>query len=200
MSKRKAIQKEYKRKARLLKKHKLIDYDLRKELSPAQMAAITKKWAGKKDHDGEGHHGGFGYLIENKKDKYIHRHVSKKRARQLKELGYPVHGQRVYIDKEGFDNIHIRGDQIIKQNDEKRIKDFLLGGADILKELEKRLNKNLKPNETVTVRIGNNSPFRTALPSYESLLNYVSNWQPKADFNRRDELIGLMSLVEFIEK
>lgn len=199
MSTRKAI-KEYKRKARLLKKHNLIDFDLRHNLTAAQKAVISKKWNGRKNHDGEGHHGGFGYLIENKKNRYTHRHVSKKRAKQLKALGYPVHGQRVYIDKEGYKKISIKGNQIIKENDEKKIKDFLLTGADVLKEIEKRLSKKLKPHETVTVRIGDNAAFRTKLVSYESLLNYVSNWKPRKDFNRRDELIGLMSIVEFKPK
>jgi len=195
MSNKKAIEKEYRKRAKLLKKHKLINYDLRHNLTPAQKAAITKKWIGKRDQDKEGHHGGFGHLITNKK--VIHRHVSKKRARELKALGYPVHGQRVYIDSEGFPNVHIKGNTIVKSNDEKEIRDYLLGPQDIFKTLQRKLKEKIPNNEAVTVRIGNNSPFRTTLDSYESLLNYVSNWQPKSDFSKRDDLIDLMSLVKF---
>lgn len=186
---------DYKNRARLLKKNKLIDYDLRRKLTPQQKAAITKQWGGKTTADEQSHHNGFGHLIQN--EQVTRRVVSQKRANQLKELGYPVHGRSVFIDKEGYDSVHIKGNTIIKRNEEKEEKDYLISHENILKHLKRLVKRKLKPNETVTVRIGDYSPFRTVLHSYESLLNYVSNWQPRKDFAARDDLIAQMSIVRF---
>lgn len=196
MSRRKSIQKEYKRKARLLKKHKLINYDLRHDLTPAQMAVITKKWSGRPDHDGEGHHGGFGHLIEN--NEVVKRHVSKKRARDLKRLGYPVHKQSVYINKRGYENVHIQHDRIIYREKGKQVADFLLQGNDILKTLERRFNRGIKKNQRITVRIGNYAPFSVSMTSYEDLHKYITKWQPSGGgVATREDLIDQMSIVTF---
>lgn len=198
MSNKKATNKtikKYKERAKLLKKNKLIKYDLRRNLTGQQKAAITKLWEGKKDKDEQGHHNGYGHLIKNKD--VTRRVVSNKRAKQLKELGYAVHGRNVFIDKEGYENVHIKGDTIVKSNDEKEVRDYLISSEHILTQLKKLTKRKLKRNESVTVRIGDYAPFSKTMQSFESLLNYVSNWQPRKDYAARDDLINQMSIVKF---
>ena len=185
--------KKYIKKAKLLKQHRLIDYDLRKTLTPARKAAITRLWKGKKKDD-DSHYDGWGQYIDNKN--VIFRTVSNKRLKELKALGYKTHGNRVYIDSEGYDEIHIKGKHVIKKKKGKKQTDLLVPRGEILNTLERLTKKKLPKGQFVTVRIGDYSPFKTVLKSYESLLNYVSNWKPRKEFDARDDLIGQMSIVE----
>ena len=117
MKKETAIKKqlEAKRKAaRLLKKAGLIDYDLRRKLTPAQKGRITKLWKGPKHKETGGRGEGWKTILDN--DQIVFRSVSKKREKELVELGYRSNGKgRVYIDSEGFDEVHIKRNKIIKK-------------------------------------------------------------------------------------
>lgn len=191
---------EYKKKAKILKRYKLIDHDLRSKPTPAQRAVVTRLWKGRiaKDPNRRSHFAGWGSILTDSDT--IVRTVSDKRARQLKQLGYRVSGRRVFLDSEGADKLHIKGNKIIRTYPDKEIEDILIGAKEIIPELERlTTDRPLKSNEFVTVRIGDHSPFRERFDNINRLLNYVSKWQPRKDFHLRDDLINQMSIVRFTD-
>ena len=201
MRKEKAIarqRKQQKEIAKKLKSAKLIDFDLRRNLTPAQKGRITKLWKGPKHKETGGRGEGWKTILDN--DKIVFRSVSKKREKELVELGYRTNGKgRVYIDSEGFDEIHIKRNKIIKKKPGKQIEDLLIPDRDVLQTLERLTNKPMPPGVEVTVRIGDYAPFRKTFDSFQTLLNYVSNWKPKKDFEARDDLVAQMSIVRIFE-
>ena len=201
MRKEKAIarqRKQQKEIAKKLKSAKLIDFDLRRNLTPAQKGRITKLWKGPKHKETGGRGEGWKTILDN--EQIVFRSVSKKREKQLVELGYRSNGKgRVYIDSEGFDEVHIKRNKIIKKKPGKVISDLLIPDRDVLETLERLTDKPMPRGMEVTVRIGDYAPFRQSFVSFESLLRYVSNWKPKKDLEQRDNLVGQMSIVKIFE-
>jgi len=183
----------YKEKAKALKRAGLIEYDLRRTLTPQQKAVITRKWKG----TGRGQSLPWGNILT--RDDIVTRTVSPKKAETMRRMGYAVSGRRVYIDTEGYREIHVRGNKIIKKGGKggKEIIDFVIDKKDILATLKRLSKQPRNPNETLTVKIGNNGPFRQKFVSYTALLNYLTKWKPKKDFDAREELINQMSIVKF---
>lgn len=194
--------KEYRERARVLKKNRLIDFDLRKKPTDAQRAAVTRMWRGRvaKDPNRRSHYAGWGSILENP-DTVI-RKVSKKKARRLRELGYRVDmdTSRVFMDSEGANDLHIRGDSILRTYDDREVEDLLIGADKIHDTLEHLIETDpLAPNEFATVRIGDHSPFNVAYDSLDQLYRYINKWTPDKDFHLRDDLINQMSIVRFTD-
>lgn len=188
-----------KKKAKLLKKAHLLNpekYDLRKPLTSRQIGQINKLWDGPKHKDG-GRGQGWKKTLNN--PDIVKRHLSKKKANQLKSLGYQVVNQTVYIPKDGAIDIHVKGDEIVKRYSDAIEKDFIFPRGGILDQLEKLSNKTLKRNQYVTVKIGNNAAFNQSFDSFVTLLNYLGKWKPRDKFADREDLIGKMSLVEIFD-
>lgn len=178
-----------KQRARALKRAGVIDYDLRRTLTPGQKAAITRAWRG----TGRGVQSlPWGRIVS--RDDIVRRTVSPKKAKLLRQLGYAVAGRRVFIDTEGHPEVHIRGNKIIKSGrGKKEIVDFIVDKENLLATLKRLSGTKLPPNEFLTVKIGNNAAFRRRFVSYSQLLRYLSHWKPKKDFNMRDDLINQRS-------
>lgn len=191
--------KESKKRAKLLKKANLLNpekYDLRKPLTSRQIGQINKLWNGPKHKDG-GRGQGWKNTLNN--PDIVKRHLSKKKANLLKEQGYQVVNQTVYIPKNGAKEIHVKGMEIVKKYSDAIEKDFIFPTGDILKNLQELSSRPLKTNQYVTVKIGNNAPFNQTFDSFLTLLNYLGKWKPRDKFSDREELIGHMSLVEIFE-
>jgi len=184
---------EYKKRAKLLKKSGLVEYDLRKQLSTNQKRKIRRLWNGEQSSTK------WGDVLNKKADKFTKRHVSDKKLKILKSQGYPVSGNTVFIPNDGYDSIHIKGNKIIKTEKGKKIIDFIIPNHKILDELERLTNDKTLPKDTfVTVRIGDNGPFqRIVFDNYGALFHYVSNWNPKDVGADREQLISLMSIIEY---
>ena len=191
---------EYKKRAKLLKKAGFIShYNLRKSLTSNQKRSIRRLWNGERTEKNEKISSGWGEVLDTHAEKFTGRTVSNKTARLMKKQGIKVKGNRVYIPNDGFDSIQIKNNRIIKIEGNKRIEDLLLTGTDLISELKNRLDTPLKMGEFVTVRISDNSPFRSVLiKDYASLLQYVQRWQPNTPGRwDREELIEQMSIVTF---
>lgn len=170
----------YKKRAKELKKNKIINFDLRKKLSPQQKAAITKHW------EKEAH-----YI----KGDYVKRHVSKKHEKAFKEKGFRKVGRSYWVPTDGYSSVHIRGEKIIKTKYEQGRKrtsiESIVPRKDIFTELEKLKNQPKQEGVFYTVRFGGNQKFNLAM-SAESLLHYLKN---ELNFNENEDI----ELDEFIE-
>ena len=187
--------KETKRQAKLLKKAGLIEYDLRRTLTPAQRGRITKLWKGPKDKETGRRTQGWKPILDS--GEYVFRTVNKKRIRQFDELGYRTAKKRIYIHARGFDKVHIKGNKIVKSKPGKQTEDLLIPPENFLKELEARVGTPRKKGEFLTVRIGDREPFSKSFVSYQSLLQYIEKWKPHDKFADREALINQMSIVRF---
>jgi len=185
----KLTEKQFKNKAKKLKKAGIINFDLRKKLNNGQKAAISRQFTA------------FSKVLD--KD-YTRRSVSKAKAKKFKKAGYHVHNNRVWLPTDGFDSKNIK----IKTNSvdyggpkaHKRRIVQLTTGEDFLPKLKALSNKKLKKNEFVTVQIGDDNPFWTLFTSYEDLLNYIAAWNPDDHDDMRDELIAKMSITSFFQE
>ncbi|MEG9862953.1 MAG: hypothetical protein V6Z81_10790 [Parvularculales bacterium] len=193
----------YKDHAKKLKQSGIINFDLRKKLTPQQKASITKKWAD------------YRSVIEPKaskstgrKKEYVTRTVSKKVSAELKKAGYKTFGNKVWIGKDRYKSVSIKSRklkngetrvEIVRKSRGKTSREKLYSKAgNIFADIEKAMEtRKLMPNMFVSVKIGSNNPFSVNLPvnSYQELMNYLTKWQPKDDLLSRDELLSKMTLV-----
>jgi len=180
----------YKSRAKKLKKAGFLSIDLRRNLSPQNKSRITKA------------HKKYNRFIN---DNFIVRHVSKKRAKQLKENGFIVRGGKVILPTDGFDSkqIKIKGNKIQYIGADKSIDIILTSRLDFLPKLKKLSESTLPRGQFVTVRIGESQPFRQAFRSYQLLLRYINDWEPKdptknqTQQEQRDDLIDQMAIVKY---
>jgi len=178
-------QPDYKKLAKKLKKHGIINFDLRKNLSPQQKGAITKQW---RRYDQ--------FLTGD----YVKRHVNKKHqkdfdARKIKKIG-----KSYFINKEGFDEVHIKGNKIIRTKRDmgkrRTQTEIIKSPVGLIKELEQLENKKLPKGTFVTLRYAGNSTFNMAAPSYAELLFYVKN---KMTFKEADGVPDMDTFIEGLE-
>lgn len=181
---------DYKERARALKKAGFVDYDLRTaDFTKWQKERIRKLYASNSE-------------ILNAPDKFVKLRVGKKTQRAAKKAGIVVTKTAAYIPKGEFTSIkivHRKGVAVVvKKSGEKRSDEKLISGEPLLRELERMGKKKLPPGTSITVRIGKNSPFKSAYRSAADLLRYITTiFQPGDDDADIDDLIAGMSLVTY---
>lgn len=156
MAKKKSIQE----KRKLLKKFGFLNQDLRKNPSPQQKAAVTRQW----DKYGRYLEGGFS-----------HRKITKPQRKKFQSAGYLVKGNNVFINREGYDRVYIGKDHITKTKGDKKQKVFLHKPENLLSEMEKKLDKGLKPGQYLSVKIGDNGAFGWRTINKEEFEQYITN-------------------------
>lgn len=182
--------KDYKARAKQLKKAGFVDYDLRRaEFTKAEKARIRKLYASNSE-------------IVNNPDKFQKIRAGKKTRAAAKKSGLAVSKSAVYVEKGNYSSVkivHRKGVAIVrKANSERVITEKLIHGEALLNELEKVGKKKLPANCYMTVRIGKNNPFKSVFRSADQLLYYLTNvFQPADDGADIDDLIAGMSLVKF---
>lgn len=162
MASRKNKVKKYteKEKRKLLKSAGFLEQDLRKNPTPQQKSAITKKW------------NRYGTFV---KDGYVSKKLPKKQAALYKEAGYLEHNGRVFVNKEGYDRVYFGKEHITKTKKGKKKKDILLPADEILPAIEKRLSQKQKKGEYLTLKIGDNGTFGYRTTSFEELEHYIKH-------------------------
>lgn len=182
------MNKDYKKYARILKKNKLIDIDLRKNLTSNQKRQISALY----NH--------WGAILDS--DKLVQRTVSTKRVNQLKKQGYKAIGNKVFIPTERYPSKGIRVTEkgIRYKSDDKEL--FVVASGNILEQLESMTDKQMPEGTYITVRIGSHSRFGHAFDNIGKLLDYIKQWKPTTKDGRRfkkekHELISQMQIVTF---
>jgi hypothetical protein len=194
--------------ARRLKALGLIDYDLRRALSPGQKSNITRlarKYSGIVDHPAE----------------FVKRTVSKKTADLLKDSGYQTFknkktkSYRTVIPSKDTVSVRIKNDRLIREFPTHRETSLLFLRHDFLSRLEQEHERHVNlygeeyyqtgEGKFFTVKIGDAGAWHHFRSPYV-LLNYIEQWQPKdvlnpnsKHFRRTDlknELITQMALIE----
>jgi len=181
----------YKTKARHLKKAGIINYDLRRKLTPHQKANITRQ--SKKYNEVLG------------STQFVTRHLKPKTIKILKERGFATHGNKVWIPTDGFQTVHVKGDKIIRTKEDGKAKfidsEFIISGANILTKLKELFDTKLPRGHQVSARIGGHGAFKNPLSSYEQLFYYITEiFKPKDSGSDKEELIEAMSIVNWIRK
>lgn len=201
--------KSFRNNARKLKALGLIDYDLRKTLSPAQKGQVTKlakKYSGIVDH----------------KDDFVIRTVSTKTARMADETGFQVFTskktgrKKVVVKSKDAKSVRITPEKIIRRFQNYKETTHLVRKKDILSTLEFYADKYEREygedyaeygehGKFFSVKIGESEAWKV-FRSPRDLMNYISSWQPKdvldpksrhyQDEKYRDQLIKQMGLVE----
>ena len=176
----------YKRHAKLLKNAKLIDIDLRRNLSPSDKARITRAY---KKHK---------RIADNPGD-YAIRKVSRKRANQMKKTGhYLVKNDRVYIDKEGFTEVHIKRNQVVKRRGASVTRHLIIPPTDVVAYLERMSHE--KPNAQFALQANDGATWLTSMPA-DILMRYVRDtFDPKDENETRETLIPRLTVVEVDRK
>jgi len=149
------------------------NYDLRRELSPQQKAAITRQ----ADRYGSiiNYPDNFAIVqVKNKTAESITAAAKKVKQKGGKtKLIVPIEkGQKVSIK---------RGHLAIK--DKQFSEEIYPGGWKFFENAQKVFKKKLKSGEYVTIRVGGNRPFSRIFKSMGELLNYAQGWMPN-DWNR----------------
>jgi hypothetical protein len=172
-------------KARAVKRLGVIDYDLRRTLTPAQKGVITKKF----------NEYGLGNDITV-------RVIGKAKSKLLKDSGFKVFKSKsgVYKTVLPFSgDVHIKRNSIVQKTDSGKTTFIThLGDREHFFERAKRQLANLKKGESLTLRIGDNNMFRQKrFHDFNSFYHYVSQWTPDSveAQPRREELMQLMQTV-----
>jgi hypothetical protein len=194
-----ATKKQYIEQAKKLKKLGVYNYnirDLKTELNNnktvPQKSVISRLW---KEHKNHG----------NKKA-FVKRHVSHSRAKQLKQSGFSVAGQTVFIPTDGFDphKIRIRGNSVVYKNHarEERTRLVIPGSkskGNLVSLIENEFKRPMTFGYSVTVRIGDNAPFSIRFNNAERLNRYLSRWSPRDPKSNRERLISQMRVVKIFD-
>lgn len=181
---------DYKARARALKKSGFVEYDLRRaEFTKSEKARIRKLYSQNVE------------IIQHPEN-FVKIRAGKKTRKAAKVAGIVASKSALYIPKGEFTSVkitHRKGVPIIvKKSGEKSSVEKLISGVDLLAELEKMGSRRLPPDTTITVRIGKNSPFKTAYTNPAHLLYYITTvFQPGDEDADIDELIAGMSLVTY---
>ena len=162
-------------------------FDLRKQLSPQQKAAITRqtnKYS----------------AIVNYPDNYTVAQVKNKTAEKITVAAKKVKAKNgktnLIIPIEKGQKVTIKGGNVIFKGGGFS-EEVFPGGWDFFANAEKAFSKKLKKNEYITMRVGENRPFSRIFKTMGELLNYASAWNPddwrklgnsKADMKKRAQL------------
>ena len=169
-------------KASGLKKLKLIDYDLRKALTPAQNKRINRLYKEYKQ-------------IILKPETFHFATVKKESAKVLKKSGYTVIGTRAIIPHKGFDKVSIKKDHILSQNSDLKEITLLSGSPKFHANLKSLANKKLNRNQYMSAKIGDNAAFDRPFLSYADLFRYVNTFNPKDAENDSKKAFNIKSMI-----
>lgn len=160
--------------------------------TPAQQAKLRKEYNEYKK------------ILESEKGEFKKIKTSAENIKVLKKMGYKTtKDNKVFIDKQGYNNVRITKNPhfdkpvIERTTSEKWAHQPIQTKRDMLKFLESYdPEKNRLPRgASVTIQIGENSPFKDSYTSYKQLLNYMKNFAPKDDDTNIGDLINDMELV-----
>ncbi len=169
-----------------LKQFGFVDYDLRKNLTKSQHNRVTKLINEHSD-------------IIRHPEEYVKRNVSKKTKQNWEAQGFPANKKYLIIPKQGYENIHVEQDRMIRRNFNKREVTYAATGKNLHDQLEKVTKRALRPHEYITIRIGDSSPFNTRFDSMKDLLNYISKWEPKDKGVVKSDVIKQFNVVRFYD-
>jgi len=172
---------EYKRRASILKKFGLVDYDLREKLSPGQKGQITKLTrhhletvTDKNGTTKKINRPPLKALIENP-ELFKTRKVNKKQAAKWKQSGYKVINGRVVVRGEKGATIKVFPTRIKLERKEITEDIYTYGSKDFFRIAKSLFNKKLPKGEYITGRFGNYGIFKTRFVNYEDFFNYISD-------------------------
>jgi len=143
----------------------------------------------------------FAHILAVKSD-FAVREVSKSQAKDLRDSGFFVnkHG-KAFIPKRDADRVTLRGDKLTYKGKDRNgnpIKKVttLASSMGFLGKLEKLSKQPLKPNQFITVQIGDNNAFNRRFQTHAELIQYLKeDFQPKRGMSK-SQLIRIMSIVE----
>lgn len=181
--------------AKKLKAAGLIDIDLRLKMTPAQKAAVTRKYNQCRD-------------IVNHPENYEKISVSPKTAKTADwDIARKATAKKVslWIPKEDNGAAKIKRERVAGKILPVLILDYPThtekvypGGFRFFEVAEKVFTKEHDPRHWITARIGENASFKTArFDDRAALMNYLQAWQPKDARwkDRKHELIKHFSVV-----
>lgn len=147
----------------------MIDYDLRRDLSTGQKSAITrlaKKHAAELEDVKQ-------YL--NRPDDFVLRPVSKKNAEILKKSGFKFMPgkQTAIIPRRGYDSVSIKGATIEYTKSGKKDTVYLSGDPVSLFSKAQKLQQEIKRNQLLTFKIGENSIASTRYLNLKQMKEYL---------------------------
>lgn len=155
-----ATKKSILEKRKILKNLGFINQDLRKNPTPQQKSAITRLW------------NKYRAFLS---DSFTSRKITPTQKKKFQSAGYMVKGNRVFINKEGYDRVYIGKDHITKTKGDKKQKVYLHKPENIIDKMESVLNKGLKRGQYLSVKIGDNGNFRWRTINKDEFQNYITN-------------------------
>lgn len=199
----KKVNSSYINKAKMLKKYKMINIDLRKKLTPQKKAEITKKYNAYRSVLNP-----TKSMSTDRKKDYVVRTVNTEVAKIIQSAGYKVYKNKAFISKDRYKTVSIKsrknskGKYLVeihrRSTGKLSIERLYNKSGSIFDDIEEALETRvLMPNMFVSVKIGSAEHFTVNLPvdNYEDLKKYLEKWQPKDDPLQRDELLSKMTLV-----
>lgn len=154
----------YENRARSLKKLGLINYDLRKKLTPSQKSNITKKYNEYQQ-----------YFTHP--ENFVVRHVSKAVSKIFKESGYKtIAGKiknKIVFEVPENSSVKIKNKRAYIQTPTREYELRPSKRNQIFSDIEKMAHEKRKPGEFLTGKIGTNRHFYRKFDSPEKLLEYA---------------------------
>lgn len=184
---------DYKKQGRKLKKAGIINFDLRRNLTPQQKAAITRQ--SKK----------YGEVLDS--DQFVTRHISTKKAKILKGRGYATYNNKVWIPTDGAERVQVttkwikgkKMDVIKRTKTDKKMRlseiELIIAKDRLHDEIEAQMATMLPRGQFYTARFFGHSAFSDRFTSLESLNNYLKNFTPKDKKTSKDELLASISII-----
>ena len=191
---------EYLRRASTLKKFGLVDYDLRKNLTPGQKGNITKLTMHHIESvtDSNGNTKKINRpplkSLINNPELFKTRKVNKKQADKWRQSGYKIINNHVVVRGEVGATITVFPTRIILKRKLITETIYTFGSKEFFKQAKSLLNKKLAKGEYISGRFGNFGIFKTQFTNYEDFYRYIS--ERTDEFT--DEITQTLQLVHTV--
>ena len=145
-------------------------------------------------------HKKFKKILTAEEGSYKKVKTNKSNLAALKKMGYLTQGDKVFLDKQGYNNVRITtnphfGLPVVERvAADKWVHQPIMGKSDILKFLEHYKQDDLPPGAGVTVSVGGASQFKRSYGSYSELAEYL-----KYGFKAKDDGASIENLMMDME-
>jgi hypothetical protein len=167
--------------AKQLKKIGLINFDLRKNLTPSQKTTITKLSDKYKS-----------YLKRPKE--FVIRPVQKETKKVAEKSGYLTTKKSIILPIHGATKVSVSNKKIIYYRDGKKEEVHLIGNLESFYKKAFELQTKIKKNQLVTFKYGDNAASNYSFNSLEELKKYLTEvLEPR--FKNKKELYTSISIM-----
>jgi hypothetical protein len=202
MSKPYTSDREYLRRASILKKLRIVNYSLKKNLTTGQKSHITKLTAhhletvtDKNGNTKQINKPPLKSLIENP-ELFKTRKVNKKDAAKWKASGYKVINNHVVVRGEVGAKIKVNKSSITLERKHISEKTKIYGNLNsFLKGAKKLFSKKLKKGEYVMFSIGRYGIFHRKFLNYDDLENYVNDLMERMGIDEEADEIQMQLII-----